>query len=120
MHSWPNDLQKCGPSPAPQSTPFSPNGQYYVTATIHVWSAPSISSTPLGVITVNQYGTGGIGCPTDAQPVVTVNCKTTGDAITGPFGTDDTWEQIPWSGSTGFVPDEWVNTQWDVNNFATC
>ena len=120
LQTWANDPQKCGPVPTPQPTPVSADDQYHVTATIHVWSAPSIASTPLGEITVTQYGPGGIGCPTDSQPTVEVSCKTTGDTITGPFGPDAVWEQIQWNGSTVYVPDEWVDTQWDVNSFASC
>jgi hypothetical protein len=120
LQTWPDDPLKCGPSPTPQSTPFSADDEYNVTATIHVWSAPSIASTPLGEITVTQYGSGGIGCPTASQPTVQVTCKTNGDTINGPFGPDAVWEQIPWNGSSGYVPDEWVDTQWDVNSFASC
>jgi hypothetical protein len=113
--NWVHQPDKCGPQPQPGSTTY-----FQVTATIHLWSAPSISSTPLDEIVVTSYGPGGIGCPTASDPTVQVFCKTTGDPITGPFGTDPVWEKASWNGRTGYVPDEWVNTQSDVPTLPSC
>ncbi len=118
--NWPNDPTRCGPAPSNQGQPFSSTHNYRVTGTIHIWSSPSVSSTPVGTIVVTLYGAGGIGCPSSSDPVVTVICKTTGDPITGPFGTDDVWEKTNWNDSTGYVTDEWLNTQWDVASFPNC
>ena len=116
MQSWPNDPNKCGASPTDTGQPFSSSLTYQVTATIHIWSSPSTSSTPLAIIPVSQYGPGGAGCPTASDPVVAVTCKTQGDSITGPFSSDPIWERATWNGTTGYVPDEWVNTQWDASD----
>jgi hypothetical protein len=113
QQSWPNDPTRCGPNPTDTGQAYNSSLSYQVTASIHLWSSTSTSSTPLTMIPVTQFGTGGAGCPTPSDPVVTVTCKTTGDAITGPFSTDSTWEQVRWNGTTGYVPDEWINTQWD-------
>ena len=113
QQSWSNDPTKCGPNPTNTGQPYSASLTYQVTASVHLWSSTSTSSTPLAVIPVTQYGSGGAGCPTPSDPIVTVTCKTTGDPITGPFSTDSTWEQAAWNGTTGYVPDEWINTQWD-------
>lgn len=116
QQSWSNDPTKCGSNPTNTGQPYSSSLSYQVTASIHVWSSTSTSSTPLTTIPVTDYGTGGAGCPTPSDPVVTVTCKTTGDAITGPFSSDSTWEQATWNGTTGYVPDEWINTQWDAES----
>ena len=113
QQSWSNDPTKCGPNPTNTGQPYSSSLSYQVTASIHMWSSTSTSSTPLTVIPVTQYGSGGAGCPTPSDPMVTVTCKTTGEAVTGPFSSDATWEQATWNGTTGYVPDEWINTQWD-------
>lgn len=118
--NWTYDPNKCGPKPTPQTTPYSASQTYRVTATIHLWSGPTTSSTPLAIIDVTTYGPGGIGCPIDGQPLIIVACATTGETITGPFGPDAIWEQTTWNGQTGYVPDEWVDTQWDAKNFSPC
>jgi hypothetical protein len=91
-----------------------------VTATIHVWSQPTTSSNELAEIAVSSYGPGGIGCPTSTDPLIEVSCVTTGQPITGPFGTDSYWEQATWNGVSGYVPDEWVNTQSDEQILPAC
>jgi hypothetical protein len=116
LEQWAHAPDKCGPIPGANNNPYDVNLQYYVTGTIHVWSGPSTSSTPIDIIPVNTYGTGGIGCPSDIQPQVQVVCKSAGTAITGPFSTETWWDQIRWKGATGYVPDEWINTQGDIAN----
>jgi len=111
--NWVNDPGKCGPDPTDQSQPYSPTRTYQVTATIHLWSAPNLSSTELALIPVTSNGPGGIGCTSGSDPEVSVICKTQGDTITGPFSSDPIWERVTWNGMTGYVPDEWVDTKWD-------
>lgn len=117
---WPHDPNKCGPAPADQSQPYSPSHQYQVTATVHLWSAPTTSSTPLAVIDVTTNGPGGVGCPSGSDPLVAVTCATNGLPITGPFGTDALWDQTSWNGRTGYLSDEWVDTKWDGPNLPPC
>jgi hypothetical protein len=117
---WTLDPNKCGPVAGDRSQPFSPSRVYQVTATIHVWSAPTTSSNALGTITSTIYGPGGIGCPSPSDPTVAVACKVQGQTIVGPFGSDSVWEQVSWKGQNGYVPDEWVNTQWDVDSLPVC
>jgi len=122
--NWVNDPGKCGPDPTDQSQPYSPTLTYQVTASIHLWSAPTLSSPELALIQVASNGPGGIGCASGNDPVVTVICKTQGDTITGPFSSDPIWERVTWNGMTGYVPDEWVDTKWDSsptnNNIPNC
>jgi hypothetical protein len=120
--NWPNDPNKCGPPWTAQSQPYNANWTYQVTATVHLWSGPSTSSTPIAIIRVTNNGPGGIGCPSGRDPTVTVQCKTTGHPIEGPFGTDRTWEKVSVTstGQTGFLPDEWLDTRWDVSSFPSC
>lgn len=119
MHTWAHDRYKCGPDPTPTGLPFSSTQTYEITGTIHLWSAPSTGSTPLA--TVNAVnGPGGPGCPSGSGPMATVQCKTTGMPVTGPFSTDTIWERVRWSGLVGFVSDEWINTQWDTTTFPQC
>jgi len=40
-----------------------------------------------------------------------------GQPILGPFGKDTYWDKIAWHRRGGWVPDEWVNTKWDVTKF---
>jgi hypothetical protein len=117
---WTVDPNKCGPVPGDRSQPFSPSRVYQVTASIHVWSGPTTSSNALATITSTVYGPGGIGCPSPSDPTVGVACKVQGQTITGPFGADAVWERISWQSQSGYVPDEWVNTQWDVDTLPGC
>ncbi|MCU4185593.1 hypothetical protein K6U06_14590 [Acidiferrimicrobium sp. IK] len=111
---------QCGPTPVDNGQPFRPDHVYQVTATVHVWSAPSTSSTPLAEIVSTSYGGGIFGCPGPADPVVPVACKVTGQPISGPYGTESYWDQVTYDGVTGYVPDEWVNTQYDINQLPSC
>jgi hypothetical protein len=117
---WTHDPTKCGPDPTDQSQPYSPTHTYQVTATVHLWSGPSTSSTPLTVIEVTSNGPGGIGCASGQDPTITVACTTKGQPITGPFGTDALWDRTTYGGQDGFVPDEWVDTKWDASTLPTC
>lgn len=118
---WILDPRKCGPEPTDHSRPHSATHTYEVTATIHLWTGPSIASQKLAVISSTKYGRGGVGCPSGSGPKATVQCKTNGDLIVGPFSnTDRIWERVKWSGRTGFVPDEWLDTKWDAPTFRPC
>ncbi len=113
---WVSDPTKCGP----QQEPALGQTAFQVTATIHVWSQPTTTSTPLSEITVTSYGPGGIGCPTGTDPIVQVQCVAQGQQITGPFSTDPYWERVTWDGLVGYVPDEWINTQSATSSLPTC
>ncbi len=119
QRSFPVDADKCGPD-APQVGKYRPDGRYEVTATVKVWAKPNISSTPLARIDVDSYGPGGIGCPDDQGAFVPVSCKTQGQTIDGPFGADARWEKVTYDQTTGYVPDEWLDTKWDGDALPDC
>jgi hypothetical protein len=117
---WPFDPTKCGSGTGDHSQPYNSFRTYQVTTTVHLWSAPSTSSTALDLIPVTSYGPGGVGCPSGSDPTVTVECKVVGTPITGPFGTDTVWERTSWRGVSGYVTDEWLDTKWDVDSLPLC
>ena len=105
---------KCGIDASIKSYPHSRSRTYEVTATIGLWRAPTTNSSRVGIIDVSEYGPGGIGCASGYGPEVTVSCQVEGESVTGPFGTDTTWLKVKINGYTGYVTDQWVDTQWDV------
>jgi uncharacterized protein YraI len=42
---------------------------------------------------------------------VTVTCTALGETITDKYGPDSHWDQVSYNGVTGYVTDEFVNTQ---------
>jgi hypothetical protein len=52
----------------------------------------------------NSFGVIGKLAPGTA---VSFSCYTSGDAVTGPYGTETTWDRL---NSGGFVPDAWIYT----------
>ncbi|MBS1849007.1 MAG: hypothetical protein JST73_12095 [Actinobacteria bacterium] len=118
--TFPLDPTKCGPDP-PNNGPYRTDGRYEVTATVKLWSGPSISSTPIARVDVDSYGPGGIGCPDGAGPFVQVICRTQGDTINGPFGSVARWEKVHVTGlPDSYISDEWLDTKWDGDGFPTC
>lgn len=120
LQAWPYDPTRCGPQPQDQGQPWSASHTYQVTATIHLWSGPTTSSVPLDTIVVSDNGPGGAGCASGDDPTVTVICTVQGQTITGPFGSDDLWDQVSWKGQTGYLTDEWVDTKWDASSLPSC
>jgi hypothetical protein len=50
-----------------------------------------------------------VGCiPVDTT--IAIACTATGNAVTGPYGTETTWDQTTYNGTTGYVADAWVYT----------
>jgi len=120
-NDWPYEPNKCGPDPSSHSSAHSSTRTYEVTDTVHLWSAPTTSATPLTVISVPTFGAGGNGCPDGAGPTVTVECVVSaGEPISGPFGTDAIWLRTTVDGQTGYLPDEWVDTKWDTPSLPQC
>jgi hypothetical protein len=45
--------------------------------------------------------------------MVGVQCKVTGEAVNGPWGTDVYWDRVQVNGSIGYLTDEYVDTKSD-------
>jgi hypothetical protein len=82
-----------------------PSGKLYaVTAATNLRSDSNTSSS---VLTLVPAGT-----------MVGVQCKATGEAINGPWGTDSYWDRVVVNGSAGYLTDEYVDTKSDETNNA--
>ena len=51
---------------------------------------------------------------------ITVDCTVGGQAATGPYGTETTWDRTNYGGSVGFVSDAWVYTGTNNAAFPSC
>ena len=117
----PYEPTKCGIDASPKPYPHDANRTYEITATIGLWSEPSTASRQLKLIPVTTFGPGGIGCPDGLGPRVTISCQVPdAQMIGGPFGNDPIWLRTSYDGATGYVTDQWVDTQWDVGTIPTC
>ena len=112
---------KCGIDASAKPYPHSTTQTYEATATVGLWSGTSTSSELLKTIAVKTYGPGGIGCPDGLGPKLTIICQVkNGQMIGGPFGNDPIWLRTTFDGATGYVPDQWVDTQWDTRTLPRC
>lgn len=117
----PYDPTKCGIDASPKPYPHDAGRTYEVTATIGLWSDPSTASRQLKLIPVTTFGPGGIGCPDGLGPRVTISCQVPdAQMIGGPFGNDPIWLRTSYDGVTGYVTDQWVDTEWDVGTIPIC
>jgi hypothetical protein len=51
---------------------------------------------------------------------IAVDCTVGGQATTGPYGTETTWDRTNYGGSVGFVSDAWVYTGTNDAAFPSC
>lgn len=54
-------------------------------------------------------GTPSIGCIPDGT-TITVDCTLKGQSVTGPYGTENTWDHTTYNGQIGYVSDAWIYT----------
>lgn len=121
QRDWNYEPDRCNVDASPKPYPHSSTRTYEVTATIGLWSGASTDSQRLAIIPVTTFGPGGIGCPDGLAPKVTITCKVSrGETIIGPFGNDPIWLRTTFNGITGYVPDQWVDTEWDVASIGEC
>lgn len=94
---------QAAPSPPATASPAGPSGYLYgVTHDVTMRDGPSTSANQLGLI--------------PAGSMVGVQCKTTGEVISGPYGNDPNWDYVTYNGTTGYVTDEWIDTKQDESN----
>jgi TIR domain/Bacterial SH3 domain len=84
------------------STSRPPPKSYSVTSDLTIHAGPGTSYGQVGSI---PNGTS-----------VPIQCYSMGEDVNGPFGLDAKWDRITFQGTTGFVTDEYVNTQADEHN----
>ena len=88
------------PTQASTVSPPGPSGRLYlVTNNVIIRDGPSTSANEIGRI------------PAGAQ--VGVQCKALGETINGRWGPDPNWNRVTYNGTTGYVTDEWIDTQQD-------
>jgi hypothetical protein len=75
---------------------------YAITHDVIIRSDPTTSSQALGNI--------------PAGTSVAVSCVAKGETITDIYGADSSWDRVMYSGVTGYVTDEWVDTKGAVTN----
>jgi hypothetical protein len=75
-----------------------PSGRLYlVTHDVNIRDQPTSNSNLPGAI------------PKGAK--VGVECKSIGETIVGPWGSDSTWDRVTFNGITGYLTDEWIDTR---------
>ncbi len=99
---------------------WDPGGVDY-DATISGYVTPVAGSTPSGgsgsVLGSSCLGfhlgpdgtTPQIDC-IPAGTTVTIDCVRSGQPVTGPYGTESTWDHTSYNGQAGFVSDAWIYT----------
>jgi hypothetical protein len=88
------------PTTTPQGTVPGPSGRLYrVVQGVVIRDSASGSGNALGSI------------PTGSM--VGVLCKVVGETITGPYGPDSSWDRVTVNGVSGYVTDEWIDTEQD-------
>jgi hypothetical protein len=88
------------PTTTTQGTVPGPSGRLYrVVQGVVIRDSASGSGNALGSI------------PTGSM--VGVLCKVVGETITGPYGPDSSWDRVTFNGVSGYVTDEWIDTEQD-------
>ena len=90
--------------PASTSGDNTSGPSYAITSGVIIRDAPSSQGNQVGSIA--------------AGPYVQVQCITSGETITGPYGDDSQWDHLTYNGTTGYVTDEYVDTKGDATNGA--
>ena len=76
--------------------PPLPTGKILASPCLNFHNAPHISATLIGCVPLNT--------------IITIKCTASGDAVTGPYGTESTWDYTTYGGKNGYVADAWVYT----------
>jgi uncharacterized protein YraI len=86
----------CGGSPPPPPPPPAATGRIIIQPCLNLRAGPNGSTTLLDCV---PYDT-----------VITIECTSQGNAVTGPYGTTTLWDRTVWNGKRGFVSDAYVYT----------
>ena len=86
---------------APASPPTSPQplpgaGRILISPCLNLRAGPNGSTALVGCIPVNT--------------TIDIGCTATGNAVTGPYGTETLWDHTTYAGKSGYVADAWVYT----------
>jgi hypothetical protein len=71
-------------------------GRVIASPCLNFRSGPYSSATLIGCIPYNT--------------IIDISCTSSGSSVTGPYGTESTWDYTSWNGTSGFVSDAWVYT----------
>jgi cell wall-associated NlpC family hydrolase len=74
------------------------------TGTVH-----TDSGAPLTVRSAPSTGASSAGTVADGA-AVNIDCQTTGETVTGKYGTSNIWDKVSYRGHTGYVSDTYVYT----------
>ena len=88
--------------PSASTTGTASGPSYAITSGVIIRDAPSSQGNQIGSIAAGTY--------------VQVQCITSGETITGPYGDDSQWDRLTYNGTTGYVTDEYVDTKGDATN----
>ena len=92
-------LYNCGVD----NTAAGPDGRFYeVTAAVQLREAPNLSARSITVV--------------PAGALVGVQCKATGDPVSGPYGVDSYWDKVVVDDAQGYLADEYVDTKTDESD----
>ena len=85
-------------APAPRSSTRT----YQVTHDVTIRTGPGTSWPSVGEIPAGTW--------------VTISCATQGEVIDDIWGPDPWWDHVDYAGASGYITDEWVDTQNDVKD----
>lgn len=94
------------PTSRPPQSPNPRTRSYAITNDVAVRSGPATTFSQIGTVAAGQ--------------MVAVECVTPGEVVNGPYGPDSHWDRVaanPAAGyGSGYVTDEYVDTEDDVND----
>jgi serine/threonine protein kinase/uncharacterized protein YraI len=99
----PSKVPLCLTSATSSTSPVGPSGRRYaIIQDVAIYVGPSAATDVVGRI--------------PAGSMVGVQCKRTGQTVTGPWGPDALWDRVTFNRANGFVADEWVDTKQDEHD----
>jgi len=83
-------------SPVTSPAPLPGAGRILISPCLNLRAGPNGSTSLVGCIPVNT--------------TINIDCTASGNAVTGPYGTESLWDHTTYNGTAGYVADAWVYT----------
>jgi uncharacterized protein YraI len=83
-------------SPVTSPAPLPGAGRILISPCLNLRAGPNGSTSLVGCIPVNT--------------TINIDCTASGNAVTGPYGTETLWDHTTYNGTAGYVADAWVYT----------